>query len=338
MSGVNDMKKMKYDELSLLCEQLAMILESGLDLSDSIRAVASEIDDAGYADILNKIAGDIDSNVSFGEALKKTNVFDEHMIKMVDIGEHSGYLDGVMRQLAIYYRRLANTNEKLKDALTYPSILVIMMLGVIILLVVKVLPMFEVVLNNMGVELGGLAYGLMNFGGLLARYGFIIVLIILFIIGYLLLFKKDKFLVSKRLDHDLSIAQFAFVMSLFLNSGYDMDSALDMVVGLVDNRELKNKVIKFIDEVHAGKSVGEALSSAKIFKSIYNRILTIGFKAGKGDEAMSSVAKAYEDEVDNSIDRMLNIIEPTLVGVLSIIVGVILLSVMLPLMSIMSSL
>ena len=320
------MKKRMQEELALLCEQLAMILESGMALNDSLRMIAHEVDDKEYAKILEKIADDIDDNKSLSVALEDAKIFDDYMIKMVDVGERSGYLDSVMRQLAVYYQRLNETNDKLKDALTYPGILVIMMLGVIALLVVKVLPMFEVVLNNMGVDLGELAYGL------------ILVFVVVVLVVYMLFIKKDKVFVSRRLSYDLAVAQFAFAMSLFLNSGYDIDDALDMMPALISNKVLKDKVVGFTKDVHSGMSVGDALTSSHIFKSIYNRILVIGFKAGKGDEAMASVAKAYENEVDNSINKMLDIVEPTLVGVLSIIVGIILLSVMLPLMSIMTSL
>lgn len=332
------MKKRMQEELALLCEQLAMILDSGMALNDSLRTIAHEVDDKEYAKILEKIADDIDDNKSFSVALQDAKIFDDYMIKMVDVGERSGYLDSVMRQLAVYYQRFNETNDKLKDALTYPGILVIMMLGVITLLVVKVLPMFEIVLNNMGVDLGGLAYGLMNFGNALARYGLILVFIVVVLIIYMLFIKKDKMFVSKRLSYDLAVAQFAFAMSLFLNSGYNIDDALDMIPGLISNSTLKDKISGFTKDVHSGMSVGDALTNCHIFKSIYNRILVIGFKAGKGDEAMASVAKAYENEVDNSINKMLDVVEPTLVGVLSIIVGIILLSVMLPLMSIMTSL
>ena len=332
------MKKIMYDELALLCEQLAMILDSGMALNDSIRMIAKEVYNKDYASILNKMADDIDAQMSFGDALKEAKVFDDYMIKMVEVGETSGYLDTVMHQLSLYYKRLSDTNDKLRDALTYPSILVIMMLGVIGLLVIKVLPMFETVLNNMGVELGGLAYNLMHFGNLLARYGFIIVLIIILFVLYLLFVKKDKLILGKRLKYELDVAKFAFVMSLYLNSGYDINDALNNIKGLISNNSLKVKVDKFIENINNGMNVGEALSEVKIFKSIYNRILVIGFSSGKADEAMSRIAKAYEDEVDNSITRMLDIIEPSLVGVLAIIVGMILLSVMLPLMSIMSSL
>lgn len=331
-------KKRMKDELAMFCEQLAMILESGMSLSDSLRTIASEVDDKDYAKIIDTIADDIDQDVSFSEALSKANVFDEYMIKMVEVGERSGYLDSVMRQLAIYYHRMNETNDKLKDALTYPSILVVMMLGVIILLVVKVLPMFEVVLNNMGVNLGGFAQGMMNFGNVLAKYGLVFVVIIIVLVGYMAFFKQDKIFVSKRLGYDLAVAQFAYAMSLFLNSGYDMDDSLDMVISLVNNNTLKDKVKLFASSVREGNGISEALASAKIFKSIYNRMLIIGFKSGKGDETMANVAKAYESEVDNSINKMLDVVEPTLVGVLSIIVGIILLSVMLPLMSIMTSL
>ncbi len=342
------MKRNLKQETTLFCEQLAMILQSGIALSDGIRAMGEEVEDAPYQHLLLQMADQLDEQVSFKEVLEKAGIYDEYMIHMVEVGEKSGYLDQVMTQLAIYYGRMDETREKIKDAVTYPGVLICMMLAVIGVLVIKVLPLFRQVLNGMGAELGSFALMLMQTGNLLAKVGLVILLIIaLVVLISWFRIKKEKrslmsvlssFPLSKRMGQDLSVAQFAYAMSLLLSSGYDTDEALAMMPAMLDDAGLKKKIAALRERIATGDSFHQALVESGIFKGIYNRILVIGFKAGKAEETMARVAQQYEDEVDASINRFLDIIEPTLVAVLSVIVGIILLSVMLPLMSIMSSL
>lgn len=344
------MKKNWNRENTLLCEQLAMILQSGILLSDGIRAIGQEVKEAEYRQILMTMADQLDQQMSFSEALKDAKIFDDYMINMVDIGEKSGYLDNVMTQLAIYYRRIDETKEKIKEAISYPSILILMMLVVISILVVKVLPLFQQVLNNLGAQLSAFALALMSLGNGLAQYGFIVLIIIAVVVMIFFIKLKmgsknrsmmsllSSFVLTRRLGQDMAVAQFAYAMSLLLNSGYDTDESLAMIPKMLDDAKLNTKIEAMRQKMKEGNSFQQAMMESGIFKGIYNRILTIGFKAGKSEETMAKIAQEYEDEVDSSINRFLNVIEPTLVGVLSIIVGIILLSVMLPLMSIMSSL
>lgn len=343
------MKKTYKNETALFCEQLAMILKSGMPLSDGIKAIASEVDSADYKNILETISADLDLSKPFSEALINAGIYDNYMINLVLVGEKSGYLDQVMEQLTIYYHRLDETKAKLKDAIIYPSVLIIMMVAVIAVLVIKVLSIFETVLNNLGSTLSSSASTLMIIGKLLAQYGLIILIVVIVVISILFLKatlnKTNKslsallnsFIMTRKLGNDIEVSQFAYALSLLMNSGYDTSETLKIVPNIINSSILKNKISLISKQLSKGISFDQALVESKIFKSIYNRLLTIGFKTGNGEKVMSEIAGKYEDEIDNSITRFLNIIEPLIIIVLAIIIGIILLSVMLPLMSIMSS-
>ncbi len=344
------MKKSFNKDITLFCEQLAMILHSGLPLGDGVRAIAEEVEDRDYKLTLETMADQLDEYQPFSEVLEKSGAFDQYMINMVRIGEESGYLDRVMEQLSVYYQRIDDTREKVRDAISYPSILIAMMLVVIAVLVIEVLPIFQDVLNNMGAEISSFALGLMGIGNLMAQYGLIILGAMAAIVVYLVYSvrkgSRDRSLMSilsgnvvtRRLGTDMSVAQFAYAMSLLMNSGYETEESLKMIPKMLDNKILNQKIDGILAQMAEGVSFEEAIIKSKLFKGIYNRILIIGFKAGKAEETMARIALEYEEEVNSNINRFLNVIEPTLVAFLSIVVGIVLLSVMLPLMSIMSTL
>ncbi len=344
------MKKSFNKDITLFCEQLAMILNSGLPLDDGIRAIAEEVEDREYQKVLETMANQLEGQQLFSDVLDSSGAFDQYMINMVRIGEESGYLDRVMEQLSVYYQRIDETREKVRDAISYPSILIVMMLAVIAVLVFEILPIFQDVLNNMGAEISSLALGLMEVGNIIAQYGLFILALMAIVIIYLVLTvskgARNRSLMSilssnmltRRLGTDMSTAQFAYAMSLLMNSGYETEESLKMIPDMLDNKKLSEKIDDILNQMSKGVSFEEAIIKSKIFKGIYNRILIIGFKAGKAEETMAKIALEYEDEVNSMINRFLNVIEPTLVAFLSIVVGIVLLSVMLPLMSIMSTL
>lgn len=341
------MKPLNEFEKSQLCEQVAMMLESAIPLADGFDLLAAQEKDSDYKKSLEEIRDDLTANLTLSQSLKKSNLFDPYMIGMVEVGETSGYLDKVMNQLAVYYTRNHETREKIKNALTYPFILICMMLVVIMLLLFKILPLFEQVLSNMGIGLSNLSITLMTFGRILTVFAMIVLIIAIAILIYCFVSTKtkkysminllDKFIVTRKISYNLALAQFAYCLSLFVNSGYNLNDALKMCQGLCENKTLSPKIDKLANDSET-KSFEQALLENPIFSNTYNRLLIIGIKSGHIETAIAKVASAYESEVDISIENFLDMVEPVLVCVMSIIVAIILLAVMLPLTSIMSAL
>lgn len=342
-------KPLTNNEIYTFCEQMGMILKAGIS---SIEGISIMLEDAGEGEgknILDEIYTQLDLTGSLYSALASTQVFPKYVLDMINLGETSGKLDEVMDSLALYYQREENISLGIKNAIMYPLIMIGMMILVISVLIVKVMPIFNQVFIQLGSEMTGFSRGVLDFGNTLSRYSavFVILIALLLILG--LYFNKSnrgreklkhfgsKFFLTKNLYEKIALGRFTNGLAMTLSSGLDTDQSIELVSQLADHPELLEKIAscqKFISE---GESFSDALSKAHIFSGVYSRMLSIGYKSGVMDEAMQKIATQYNDDVDTSIGHLLSILEPTLVAILSIIVGMILLSVMLPLLGIMST-
>lgn len=328
---------------------MTMILYSGFSLSQGVDMIYEEMDDKNVKDVLSEMTQYLNDAMSFSEAIEKTDAFDDYMVNLVNVGETSGNLDEVMQSLTDYYFRMADIVNKLKHALTYPAILVIMMLVVVGIIVFKVLPIFQDVLRSLGSDLSGYASYFMQFGQWFSFASFIILAILVVCIIVFYVYQKathvnlytsfiKKSFITKKLAKALDKAQVTYALSLFISSGYDLEEAMKFVPNLVDDRALKENLKKCNEDIENGDQFVDVIKKYNIYQGMHLNMIQVGFKTGQTDTIMKQLASTFQDEVSDAIDKFLNIIEPTIVTLLSLVVGIVLISVMLPLISIMSSL
>lgn len=336
-------------EISSFCGQIALILKSGIS---SIEGITIMLEDASSADekqILEAILENIQETGSLYQALADTGLFPSYMLHMVEIGEETGTLDEVMTALSVHYDREDSISKSIKNAVTYPLIMAGMMVVVIIVLLVKVMPIFNQVFIQLGTEMTGFSRTLMNIGNAINRYSIVFIVILVLIAALILYGTRTasgkrvfrslgyKFKFSRAIYEEIAACRFASGMALTLSSGLNPERSMELVTALNEDADFQKKIDssqKLIDE---GSDLSEALYSAGIFTGMYARMASIGGKTGSMDQVMGQIAGLYQDDIDNRMNNALAVLEPTLVIALSLIVGVILLSVMLPLMGIMSS-
>lgn len=341
--------KLTMSEKYMFCNQMAMILESGFSLNQGVTMVYEEMDDKNIKGVLQEVAKYLDEQVSFSEAIDLTKAFDDYMVNLVKVGETSGNLDDVMQSLSEYYARIDDITNKLKQALTYPIILIIMMVVVVGIIVFKVLPIFKDVLNGLGSDLSSYANSFMEFGQIfsLICFAVLLVLVIVIIAGYLyqrvthvnvLSNVVQKSFLTRKLSRALNKAQITYALSLFISSGYDLQEAMKFVPKLVDDKQLRANLEKCNEDLINGDSFVEVIKKYQIYQGMQLNMIQVGFKTGQVDIIMKQLSNSFQEEVSRAIDQFLNIIEPTIVTLLSLVVGIVLMSVMLPLISIISSL
>ena len=341
--------KLTMSEKYMFCNQMAMILESGFSLNQGVTMVYEEMDDKNIKGVLQEVAKYLDEQVSFSEAIDLTKAFDDYMVNLVKVGETSGNLDDVMQSLSEYYARIDDITNKLKQALTYPIILIIMMVVVVGIIVFKVLPIFKDVLNGLGSDLSSYANSFMEFGQIfsLICFAVLLVLVIVIIAGYLyqrvthvnvLSNVVQKSFLTRKLSRALNKAQITYALSLFISSGYDLQEAMKFVPKLVDDKQLRANLEKCNEDLINGDSFVEVIKKYQIYQGMQLNMIQVGFKTGQVDIIMKQLSNSFQEEVSRAIDQFLNIIEPTIVTLLSLVVGIVLMSVMLPFISIMSSL
>lgn len=337
-------------ETAAFCSQIAMVLHSGISAMEGLSLMQEDITDPEEKQLLKQMDETLQATGSFYEALVCTHAFPDYMLHMVQIGEYTGRLDDVMDALALHYEREASISQAIRNAVTYPLIMVSMMLLVITVLVTKVMPIFNQVFQQLGSEMTGFSKAILNFGAAINRYSVVLIILTGLFVVLALYFTRTKngraafgsftsrFAWTKSFSEKLAACRFASGMALTLRSGLSPEECLNMVSLLIRHEDFSNKLRRCKEDMEKGGDLTRSLLEVGIFSGIYARMASIGTKTGVLDEVMQDIADRYQEEIDQKFTSMIATLEPTLVIVLSVIVGMILLSVMLPLMGIMSSL
>ena len=334
----------------MLCKELAMLLEAGMTLHDSLQIMQDDETSKDGKAMMQNLIDALEGGESFATALNGSALFPRYMVHMVEIGEKTGRLVETLEALSEYYDRQSRLSVTIKNSIMYPAILLILMIVVVLILIVQVLPIFNDVFSRLGSQMSSLAVTLMNFGTWLGDAAIVIAIVIaaIFVIAFLAWalqgirngLKKafmNRFGGRGIFDH-IASSRFSSAMSLAMASGLDVTEAMDVAFSISGgSKAVDAKHKKCFDLLGAGKSLADSLSGAGILSSQDGKMLSIGSKGGKSDEAMAEIARRSDISVQDEIDRIVGKIEPTLVIISSVIVGVILLSVMLPLMGIMTS-
>lgn len=336
-------------EISAFCGQMALILKSGISSIEGISIMLEDASGNSEKAILQIMYEKLMETGSFHSAICETKLFPSYMLKMVEIGEQTGTLDEVMEHLREHYEREHSIAKSIQNAVTYPLIMTAMLIVVITVLLVKVMPVFNQVFIQLGTEMTGFSKGLMQIGNTINQYSIVFIILFVLICAFLIFIVKthtgkiflNKFtykIPSLRSVHESNLAcRFASGMALTLSSGLDIEQSLRLAGALNNDSVFQNKIdtcFKLIDE---GENFYTAIHNAGIFSGVYARMVSLGSKTGTMDKVMDNIAQLYQDELDERINNILAVLEPTLVILLSLIVGVILLSVMLPLIGIMSA-
>lgn len=345
-------KKRKYlpaGETALFCTQVSLVLRAGIPLHDGIETLYESAEGVNAQKVFKEISKTVGKTGSLYEALKKVDIFPPYMVNMIHIGEEVGKLDDVLISLSEYYEREDKIRKSVRGAIFYPFILVIMMAVVVAVLITRVIPVFEQIYQNLGTEMNAAGKAIMNLGTNAGKLVLVLVVIFLLMTLFAMILLRTnqgadklrnligKLPVLNGLNQKIASGRFASVLSMMLSSGFELEKSLEMAPDIVADKMTQRKIEECGNLLKEGISFPDALTKINIFSPLYNRMIYVGFKAGQLDSVMERLTRLYEEEVDETITKLVSFIEPTLVAVLSIVIGGILISVMLPLTSIMSS-
>ena len=343
---------MSSEELSSFCDQIALMLSSGMTLRDGIEMLAEdEMKDKSlkhrpYTNLYKTV----DETGSLYVALKENEEdWPSYMIEMVDIGEQTGRLEDIMLSLSTYYQREGRIRSAAVSAITYPLVLGVMLVVIIGILLWRVLPIFRRVLASLGVGSSSSGSVLMQIGtwvgwGVLILIGLVVLADIVIAIllktkarSGVLKFLKNLFPPVRKLTEKLSASRVAGILSLMLSSGFPMENALQMAPAALADQESIDKVAQIRKDMQDGDTFSDALSKSGLFADFHNRMLKVGAASGHEPQVMGKIAEIYEEQVEDGLDHLISIVEPTLVALLCVVIGAILLSVMLPMAGVLSA-
>ena len=341
-------KMLSAEELYAFSDEMGMMISSGVSSIHGITMMLDESSGGEEKELLEQMEQIINETGSLSKAIEKVEVFPPYFVDMCKMGEQTGKMDSVLKNLASHYQREMAISAAIRSAVTYPLMMVAMMLIIIIVLVTEIMPIFERVFNQLGGTMDGISRGFLTVGSFINAHGIVFLIILLAIVVYGIYLAKSKNgrkkLISfgmklkrfKSIYGKIATSRFASAMAMTLSSGMDVMQALDVSSTIVDAPGFTEKVEKCKDAFADTMDVGKAFSISGIFGGLYGRMAILGAKTGNMENVLEKVATTYQEEADDEINDLIAVVEPTLVIVLSVIVGLILLSVMLPLLNIMS--
>ena len=341
-------KKLSNEELFHFCEPYSLILHSGISAVEGLRILSEDSATPEGREFLEKLLENMEMTGDLGQTLEDSGVFPSSMISYVRLGERTGCLDEVFTILTRYYEQELEISAAIRSAVTYPLLMLGMMVAVIVILLVKVLPVFSQVFRQMGMEMGGISGGMLAFGQNLQRYSAIFVVLLALLlgaVGYVLFTSRGRELFQKiilRLPHFQKIpaaidySRLSQGISMGLRSGLGPEDSMEMAQELITVPHVKEELGRAAQMIREGEGFAQALTGSGLFGGMDARLISIGFHTGSGDDVMQRLSTRYQQESTSLIDQAISVLEPTIVIVMTVLVGLVLLSVMLPLLGILS--
>jgi type IV pilus assembly protein PilC len=342
--------KVTAKDIAVFCRQFAVILNSGITILEAVGILRDQATKKRVKEILDDVYNELQKGrLLSGAIMPYDDLFPEFMKNMIAVGEASGALDTILNQMADYYEHDYKIRRKIRSAMTYPVILGVLTVAVVILLMVAVLPMFSDMLSGMGGSLPGITVLLMSVSrfmadNILLMLSLAVILIILFTYyvrtdNGRLWFDglKLKLPVIKNTVIKTVTARFARSMSILLKSGIPIVNAMQIMKNLMGNRAVEKKFSDATEEIQEGKGIAGPMRRLELFPPLLIHMVVVGENTGELDEMLGRTAGFFDEEVEEAIERAVSLIEPAMIIIMAVVVGVIILSVMLPMVSIMET-
>lgn len=346
------MKRLEWSNLQIsdFCQELSLLLHAGVGTGAGMALLSEEEPDRDCKKILGQMAHRLENGAALSDALREAGCFPACVTGMVKVGEHAGRTEEALAALSRYYEERGTMDRRMRSALTYPAVLLLLMMAVIVILLTRVLPVFEQVYSSLGGALTGLAGGLLILGKGLDAVMPILCVILIMAAAALALFavccrmRTGVLGLWRRTWGDRGIlrrwnnAHFAQALSMGMRSGLPAQEAVELATDLLsDVPEAVKRCRLCQDRLTEGESLSKAMGEAGLLAPAACRLLTLGLQGGSGDEVMEDIARRMSEEAQMELESSVSKVEPALVLITSILVGAILLSVMLPLMHIMTA-
>lgn len=325
--------------LTILCRQLSIMLSSGMTLVKSLSMLHEEQRNARARQSLLELYEKVQTGHLLSEAMRDQNgAFPEFFVSMVAAGESSGMLDIVMKRMAEHYEKENRLSNKIKTAMAYPAILLVMSLAVVIGLFTFIMPAFMQMFE--GAEVPPLTRVMLAVSDFI-RTGWMYILIGIGLLALILYFANKlpavKVFAGRikmrapsfgKLMTKVYISRFARTMSSLYSSGIPMIQCLEKSVDVLGNAFITRTFEGIIEEVQRGESLSSSMSRAEIFEPMFCSIIYVGEESGSLDEILSSISNFYEEEADTAVQQMVALIEPIMIIFLGLIIGLVIASIL----------
>jgi type IV pilus assembly protein PilC len=343
--------KVKTKELAIFTRQFSVMIDAGLPLVQCLEALGAQQENKVFQSVLQAVRTEVESGSTLAFAMRQhPRVFDDLYTNMIAAGEAGGILDTILQRLSSYIEKAVKLKRAVKSAMVYPVVVLTIAIGVIILILWKVVPIFSTLFASMSVALPLPTRIVIAGSNFVGRY--IIFIIPAFVaLGYA--FKRYystkngrklvdgallKVPVLGSVLRKIAVARFSRTLSTLISSGVPILEGLEITAKTAGNIIVEEAIMKTRDSIEEGKTIVEPLRDSGVFPTMVVQMVGVGEQTGALDTMLTKVAEFFEDEVDAAVADLLTAIEPVMILVLGVIVGGIVISMYLPLFSLISKL
>jgi type IV pilus assembly protein PilC len=335
--------KVTGKNLAVFTRQFATMIDAGLPLIQGLDILSAQEPNPTLKKALARVKGDVESGSTLSNALKKhPKIFTELYVSLVAAGEMGGMLDTILNRLAIYIEKAEKLKSKVKGALVYPSVVLIISFIVIAVLLIFVIPVFTEMFEGLGGELPALTQGVVDLSDFL-RFNIVYILIAVAALWFAFVrFKateKGRIIVDKTalgipvfgsLLKKSGVANFTRTLGTMTSSGVPILDGLGIVAATAGNKIIEKAILDTRTSISEGKTIAEPLSKSGIFPPMVTQMISVGESTGALDTMLSKIADFYEDEVDAAVDALTSLIEPFMMVFLGGTIGTMLAAMYLP--------
>jgi general secretion pathway protein F len=330
-------------ELALLTRQLSTLVGAGLPLVDCLSALIEQSESARIKRVLSQIREQVTEGTSLADALKAhPRIFSDLYVNMVRAGEASGALDVVLMRLADYTESYAELRDKVRSALTYPTLMGVVGSGILFFLLSYVVPKVTRIFAENKATLPAMTIILLAISGFMQDYWWLVLGTVLIVVVAIRVsirtpagrLRFDRYVLAipyaGKLLKKVALARFSRTLSTLLTSGIPLLHALDIVKNVVGNMVLSTAIEEARSSIREGQSIAPPLKKSGVFPAMLIHMIAVGEKSGELEQMLSKAADAYDNEVSSSVSSLTSILEPMMILIGGAVVLFIVLAILLP--------
>jgi len=336
-------KKIKLAEVTAFTQQLSSMLQAGLPLVSALEALMDQVENPVFKIIVREVRNDISGGTSFSQAVRKfPNAFPNLFISMVEAGEASGALADIMGKVAEYFESSLKLQKKVKSAMTYPISVITMACGLVSILLIKVIPVFEEMFSSFNAKLPAPTQFLIDVSHFLGSWWWALLLG-----GYLFMqgFKRvtstpkgremkhrvmSKLPIIGSLTQKINVSRFCRTYAILLKSGVPILRSIEICSKASDNIFIENACVQINRTVSSGGQLSEVIATQPYFPNTVKHMMKAGEQTGNVDGMLNKVADYYDNEIDNIVGSLTSLMEPLLICFLGVVVGGIVMAMFMP--------
>jgi type IV pilus assembly protein PilC len=335
-------------DLVIFTRQFATMIDAGLPLVQCLSIQGDQQPKAGFKEVILAVKAEVEQGSTFADALgKHPSVFNDLFVNLVRAGEVGGILDTILTRLAQYMEKADALKRKVKSAMVYPATIMVVAIGVITLLLVKVIPVFKKMFEEMGGALPAPTQMVVDMSEFMQQWVFLILgLMVATVFAFFYARKRVrefryrtdsiflKMPIFGSLLRKVAVARFSRTLGTMISSGVPILEALDICARTSGNLVIESALVKTRAAISEGRTIAEPLEASGVFPGMVVQMIAVGEATGAMDQMLSKIADFYDDEVDTAVDALTSLLEPIMMVFLGGTVGGMLLAMYLPIFKI----